>query len=76
MDSTTIEQMIRDGLPGALVEVSSDDNVHFSATVTHSGFEGRNTLQRHRMVYATLGESMGREIHALSLRTLTPAEAG
>jgi acid stress-induced BolA-like protein IbaG/YrbA len=28
------------------------------------------------MVYATLGERMGGEIHALSLKTLTPAEAG
>jgi len=55
MDSTTIAQMIRAGLPHAEVEVSGDDGVHFD-----------------RLVYATLGELMGNEIHALGLRTELP----
>ena len=38
-------------------------------------FAGKLPLARHRMVYATLGEKMGGEIHALQLRTVTPAEA-
>ena len=37
-------------------------------------FEGVRKLQRHQMVYRTLGALVGNEIHALSLRTLTPAE--
>lgn len=74
MDSKTIEQMIRDGLPGAEVTVRGDDGVHFEAVVVAEAFAGKNTLQRHRLVYATLGEMMGREIHALGLRTETPAE--
>lgn len=64
--------MIRDGLPGAEVRVSGDDGVHFEALVRYASFEGKSTLQRHRMVYATLGSAMGKEIHALALRTELP----
>ncbi len=74
MDSLTIEQMIRAGLPQAEVTVRGADGVHFEATVVSEAFEGKGTLQRHRMVYATLGNKMGNEIHALGLTTLTPAE--
>lgn len=72
MDSTTIEQMIRDGLPGAEVTVEGADGVHFEAVVICEAFKGKSTLQRHRMVYATLGSKMGNEIHALALRTEFP----
>jgi len=72
MDSTAIEQMIREGLPGAQVTVSGDDGVHFEARVVLESFRGKGTLQRHRMVYATLGELMGNEIHALGLQTDVP----
>lgn len=74
MDSLTIEQMIRTGLPGAEVTVSGDDGVHFEAIVVSEAFAGKPTLQRHRMVYATLGRAMGNEIHALGLTTRTPDE--
>lgn len=74
MDSTAIEQMIRAGLPDAEVIVSGDDGVHFEARVICESFRGKSTLQRHRMVYATLGEFMGREIHALALSTDVPEE--
>jgi acid stress-induced BolA-like protein IbaG/YrbA len=72
MDSRTIEQMIREGLPGAEVSVSGDDGVHFEANVICESFRGKATLQRHRMVYATLGKLMGNEIHALGLQTNIP----
>lgn len=75
MDSLTIEQMIRTGMPDAVIEVSGEDGVHFEATVVSGDFEGKSTLQRHRMVYATLGSAMGNEIHALGLVTRTPGEA-
>lgn len=74
MDASTIRQLIEQGLPGAEVEVRGDDGVHFEATVVAAAFEGQLPLARHRMVYAALGELMGREIHALALKTLTPAE--
>ena len=74
MDSLTIEQMILAGLPDADVSVSGADGVHFEAIVVCDAFAGKTTLQRHRMVYATLGSTMGNEIHALGLRTLAPGE--
>jgi acid stress-induced BolA-like protein IbaG/YrbA len=76
MDSATIEQMIRDGLPDAEVRVSGEDGVHFEAVVVSPSFAGLPTIKRHRMVYATLGRFMGNEIHALGLRTATPEEHG
>jgi len=76
MDPSRIEQLIRQGMPGAEVEVRGADGVHFEARVVSSAFAGKLPLARHRMVYATLGELMGNEIHALSLRTVTPEEAG
>ena len=76
MDANQIQQLIEAGLPGARARVQGDDGVHFEATVVADAFRGKLPLARHRMVYATLGERMGGEIHALSLRTLTPDEAG
>jgi acid stress-induced BolA-like protein IbaG/YrbA len=71
----TIRDLIEAGLPGAQARVSGDDGVHFEATVVAEAFRGKLPLARHRMVYATLGQRMGGEIHALSLKTLTPDEA-
>ncbi len=75
MNADTIRQMIETGLPGARAEVQGDDGVHFEAVVVCAAFAGKLPLARHRMVYATLGEKMGGEIHALQLRTQTPEEA-
>ena len=75
MNPKQIEELIHAALPGAAVQVRSEDNVHFQATVVSREFEGRRQLQRHQMVYQALGERMGGEIHALSLKTLTPDEA-
>ena len=72
MDSATIEQMIRAGIPGAEVQVTGEDGVHFEALVVSDAFAGKSTLARHRMVYAALGSKMGNEIHALALRTELP----
>ena len=74
MNAETLQQLIEQGLPGARVRVAGDDGVHFEATVVSEAFRGRLPLARHRMVYATLGERMGGEIHALALKTLTPDE--
>ena len=76
MNPETIRTLIEQGLPGARADVRGDDGVHFEATVVSDAFRGKLPLSRHRMVYATLGDRMGGEIHALALRTLTPDEAG
>ena len=75
MNADSIRQMIETGLPGARADVQGPDGVHFEATVVCEAFAGKLPLARHRMVYATLGEKMGGEIHALQLRTVIPAEA-
>lgn len=69
MTKTEIAALIQAGLPNAQVEVLGDDGQHFEATVVCADFAGKLPLAQHRMVYATLGEKMGREIHALKLTT-------
>lgn len=69
MTKEKIQALIEAGLPGAQVVVRGDDGQHFEADVVHPDFAGKLPLAQHRMVYAALGEVMGREIHALSLRT-------
>jgi acid stress-induced BolA-like protein IbaG/YrbA len=76
MDAQAIRVLIEAGLPGSRADVHGPDGVHFEAVVVSEAFAGKLPLARHRMVYATLGERMGGEIHALSLKTLTPQEAG
>lgn len=76
MDADTIRDLIQAGLPGSRARVHGPDGVHFEAVVVCKAFAGKLPLARHRMVYATLGDRMGGEIHALSLKTVTPDEAG
>ncbi len=74
MTPEAIREMIESHLPDARIQVAGDDGVHFQALVVSDAFEGKPVLSRHRMVYDALGERMGGEVHALSLKTLTPAE--
>ncbi len=75
MNPAEIEKAILAGLPGARAQVQSDDNTHFEAVVVAPQFVGKRLIQRHQMVYATLGVAVGREIHALSIQALTPEES-
>jgi acid stress-induced BolA-like protein IbaG/YrbA len=75
MNPEEVARLIRSGLPGAQVRVQSDDNTHFAARVVAREFTGKRSLARHQLVYRTLGELMGREIHALSIEALTPEES-
>ncbi|HEU4855701.1 MAG TPA: BolA/IbaG family iron-sulfur metabolism protein [Rhodanobacteraceae bacterium] len=75
MQSQELKTLLQAAFPDARIDVASPDDVHFQAVVESGAFAGKPTLARHRMVYAALGERMGGEVHALSLRTLTPAEA-
>ena len=74
MDPDDVANLIRSGLPDAQVQVRSPDNTHYEAQVVCSEFAGKSQVARHQMVYRTLGSRMGREIHALSLKTMTPEE--
>ena len=74
MDQVEISGLIEAGFEDATVKVVSDDNAHFQALVIASEFEGMSRVARHQLVYKCLGQLVGNEIHALSLRALTPAE--
>jgi len=50
------------------------DGQHFEAVIVAAAFEGKSRVQRHQLVYAALGERMRAEVHALSMKTLTPGE--
>ncbi|RYF56513.1 MAG: BolA family transcriptional regulator [Comamonadaceae bacterium] len=68
-----VRQYITDGLPCTHIDVQGDGS-HFEAVIVSSAFEGKRPIARHQLVYAALGDRMKAEIHALSMRTLTPAE--
>ena len=74
MNSDGIKVLIEASIEDAVVNVSSDDNVHFEAVVISQVFQEKSLVQRHQMVYRSLGDKMQSEIHALSLTTLTPKE--
>jgi acid stress-induced BolA-like protein IbaG/YrbA len=69
-----VRSYIEKGLPCLEVRVAGDGQ-HFEAHVVSEAFRGKSRIQRHQLVYAALGERMREEIHALSMRTLTPEEA-
>ncbi len=70
-------QQVRDFITAALacehVEVEGDGR-HFFATIVSAEFEGANRVARHQRVFKALGDRMREQIHALSMKTLTPAE--
>ena len=74
MNPQQLAEMIQRGLGGSKASVTSADNVHFEAVVIASAFAGKRAVQRHQLVYATLGSAMGNEIHALALQVFTPEE--
>jgi BolA protein len=81
-----IEEKLRRELAAEIVLVVDESHLHaghagarsgaghFRAVIVSERFEGKSPLERQRLVYAALAEEMGREIHALSLQTLTPAQ--
>ncbi|KYP12519.1 MAG: BolA/IbaG family iron-sulfur metabolism protein [Gammaproteobacteria bacterium] len=69
----TVRGYIAQGLECEHLTVSGDGQ-HFEAVIVASAFEGLRAIQRHQKVYAVLGDRMRAEIHALSMKTLTPAE--
>ena len=74
MDPTEISRLIEAGFDKATVKVFSNDNTHFEALVIATEFENKRLLARHQLVYKCLGALVGNEIHALSIRALTPDE--
>ncbi len=84
--ATVIEQQLRTALAAENVEVTDESaehaghagarhgGGHYAVTVVSPQFAGKNPVERHRMVYAALGNAMREQIHALSIRAFTPEE--
>jgi acid stress-induced BolA-like protein IbaG/YrbA len=69
-----LQDLIAAGLSCAHLQVQGDGR-HWYATLVSAEFEGKRLIQRHQRVYATLGNRMVTdEVHALSMRTYSPAE--
>ena len=74
MTAQELQALIGAGLPSEHLHVEGDGR-HWYATLVSTEFEGKRLIQRHQRVYATLGQKMYTdEVHALSMKTYTPAE--
>jgi stress-induced morphogen len=73
-----IKLIVQNGFPDARVEVNDMTGTrdHYQLIVVSKAFQGKGLVERHRMVYSLFGAAVGAEIHALSLKTKTPEEAG
>ena len=76
MSPENIKSAIEKSINASFVEVRGDDGAHFEAVVVSGDFEGKTPVERHQMVYASLGDAMRGEIHALSIKALTPEQYG
>ena len=83
---TRLESRIREGLEVAHLEIEDESHLHaghagakggaghYRALIVSPGFEGLSRVARQRLVFQAVGEMMGPDVHALAMRTLTPAE--
>ena len=71
--ASEVQSFIAAGLPCSHLAVEGDGR-HFFATIVSAEFEGKSRIARHQRVYSALGDRMKAQIHALSMKTLTPAE--
>ncbi|MBS0299954.1 MAG: BolA/IbaG family iron-sulfur metabolism protein [Gammaproteobacteria bacterium] len=74
LTAENVKTYIESVLPCEHVQVEGDDGRHFQALIVSAQFQGKNTVQQHQMVYKSLGDKMKQEIHALSMKTLTPEQ--
>jgi acid stress-induced BolA-like protein IbaG/YrbA len=74
LSAEQLKSYIVAGLACDYIQVLGDDGTHFEATIVAPAFEGKRMVVQHQMVYAALGERMRAEIHALGMKTYTPAQ--
>lgn len=72
---TDLRQLLTDAFPDASIDVVdlAGDNDHYQASIVSEQFIGKSRIQQHQMVYQSLKGKMGDELHALALKTRTPA---
>ena len=71
LEKKIIEELIKSSIPDAkvIIEDLRGDGDHYSATVISKTFEGKSKIEQHKMVYNSLEGKMGKELHALMLKT-------
>ena len=72
LSAQQLEAYITQNLACDYIKVLGDDGTHFEAVIVSPEFVGKTMIKQHQLVYAALGDRMRAEIHALSMRTLTP----
>ncbi len=73
MDPETIKELIKETISTTYIQVEGDGS-HFHAVIVSKDFEGKTPIERHKMVYSALGNSMKSDIHALSIKAYTPSQ--
>jgi len=74
LSAQQLEAYITQSLACDYIKVLGDDGTHFEAVIVSAAFTGKSMVQQHQLVYAALGDRMRAEIHALSMKTLTPEQ--
>ncbi len=76
MREAELKLRIEQAFPGAYVEVRdlTGGGDHFEALIVSAEFEGRSLVERHQAVYGAVGDALREQVHALSLKTLTPSQ--
>ena len=71
LEKKIIEELIKNSIPDAkvIIEDLRGDGDHYSATVISKTFDGKSKIEQHKMVYNSLKGKMGKELHALMLKT-------
>ena len=69
-----VTERLENALPGAKVDLQSQDMRHFSLVVVAEQFEGKSMIEQHQMIYSALGDAMEEAVHALTIRTFTPLQ--
>ena len=71
LEKKIIEELIKKSIPDAkvIIEDLRGDGDHYSATVISKTFDGKSKIEQHKMVYNSLEGRMGKELHALMLKT-------
>ena len=76
LSAQQLEDYITQHLTCDYIKVQGDDGTHFEAVIVSPAFVGKSMVQQHQLVFAALGDRMRSEIHALSMKTLTPEQWG
>jgi acid stress-induced BolA-like protein IbaG/YrbA len=74
LSAEQLKSYITQNLDCDYIQVLGDDGTHFDAVIVSPVFEGKRMVQQHQLVYAALGDRMRAEIHALGMKTYTPAQ--